>query len=128
MINTTGFGVAFAKSEVDGAAHFFVEEDVFGAAVDTGVVAEGEFAEVTSTVVDVEHVQEVVLTLAGTGFVNFTFAENEADAFNGAAIVGGGDVELDDAVGTVFNGTGEKFAAGEVAFAVAVDEGAVGDG
>src|SRR6266487_2732948 len=119
MINTASFGVAFAEGEVDGAAHFLVKEDVFDAAIDAGVVAEGELTEIASTVVNVEHMQKVVLTMAGTGFDDFAFAEDEPHAFDSASIIGGGYVELNNAIGTVFEGACEEFATGEVTLAIA---------
>src|SRR2546428_3281745 len=106
MIETPSFGIAFTEGKVDGAAHFFVKEDIFGAAADTRVVAKSELTKVASTIVNVEHVQEIVLPLTRTGFDDFAFAENEAHPFDSTTIVGSGNIKLDDAISTIFTGAG----------------------
>src|SRR5205085_750210 len=116
------------ESQVNGSTHLFIEENVFGAAIDSHVVAKSELAEVTCTRIQFKHLPEVLLPLPGIGLNHSTFTEDKTDTLRCATIVGGGNVELDDPMSAVLNRACEEFATGEVALAVAVDKDTVFDG
>src|SRR5262245_11962249 len=110
------------------ATHLFVEEYVACAAIHARVVSEGKFAEVARSRVDLKHVLQVHPPSARTGLDYLAVAENQAHSLDGATIERGWNVECNDAIRTLFQWTCEEFAAGEIAFAIAVDEDTVFDG
>src|SRR6266851_4153730 len=110
------------------AAHFFVEEHAARAAIHARIISEGEFAEVARSRVDFKHVLQVHLPDARTGLDYLAIAEDQAHSLDGAAIERGRNIECNDAIRTLLQRTREEFAAGEIAFAVAVDEDTVFDG
>ncbi len=128
LVGVSGFGVAGAEGEVDGAADFFVEEGVFGEAGDGVVGADGAFAEEAGAGVHVEHGEEEFLVFGGGGIRHFAVFENESDALHFAGVVDGGEGEADGSVDGVEDGAGEDFAIREIFVAVAVDPGVAGDG
>src|SRR5579871_1894913 len=104
------------------AADLLVEERVANAVRHARVVAEGELAEETRARVQFKHAVEECLSLARRCLDYFALAEDQPHPLDGDAVVCGGDVELDHAVGAVLDRPGEELAAGEVALAIAVDE------
>ena len=68
---------------------------------------------------------QVVLSVASAGLDYFTLAEYQAHSFNGAAIVRGRNIKLDNAIGAILNRACKKLAAGKVALAIAVDKHAI---
>src|SRR5258708_30998933 len=109
------------------AAHFLIEKRVFRGAYDTRVIAKGELAEVTRTVIHLKHLLQIWLTLTSAGLDHLALVEDQAHALNRAAKVRRWHVKLNHALGTVLNRAGEKFAAGKVVLAVAIDKNAIRD-
>ncbi len=91
------------------------------------IIAEGELAEITSALVQRQHLVKKCLALLCAGLSNFSIFEDETNAFDSATTIGSGNIELNDAVRAIFNRSGKEFAAGEISFAVAIDEYAVFD-
>jgi hypothetical protein len=113
---------------VDGAADFFVEEGVARVLLDLVVRADCAFAQEAAAGVHVEHGEEKILALRGAGVDDFAVLERQSHAVAFAAVMNGGEREIDLAFDAFDHRAGANFAVGEIFVAVAIDPGVAGDG
>ena len=100
------------------AAHLFVEQDVFGVALDAIVGPDADFAQASSAWVGVEDGVEEVFAALGAGFHDQAVLERERDAIHLTALVDGGKLVPDTAVDAVLDRRREDLAVGHVFLAV----------
>src|SRR5579883_220833 len=110
---------------MNGAADFLVEEGIPDAPADPHIVAKSEFAHVARTPVKFEHLQQEVLSLACAGLDDFPLLEYQPDAIDCATLVGRRNIKTNDSIDAVLNWSRKELSAGEIAFAIAVDKGAI---
>src|SRR6266849_503148 len=110
------------------AAQFLIEKRVLDAARHATIITEGELAQKARARVQFQHLLQEGLPLSRACFYHLALAEHQSYSLDGVSLVGCRDVKGNHPVGAVLNRAGEEFAAGEVAFAVAIDEDAVFDG
>ncbi len=82
-------------------ADFFVEENVAGEAVNIGIGADGEFAQITRTRIGFNHLEQIILILLGFCRFNSSAIERQFRAFHSHAAINGGIGELDPAIDRV---------------------------
>lgn len=108
--------IAATRREVDAAADFFVEENVFHRLGDVGIDADAEFTDVAGAVVGVEDDVEFVGFVGGC-LDDFAVFKGERDVFKNGALIERWGVVSDGAVHAVAHRCGVDFAVWDVAFA-----------
>ena len=114
--------VRLTRREVEGAADLLVEQDVLHGIGDAGVDGDGEFAELTRTLVHIVELDEVRLVAAGARRLHdLAVLDHVADAREELPVVHGRDVVRDRAVHGARDRGGVDLAVGDVLLAVALD-------
>ena len=100
FVAVAGFWVSGTEGEVERAAHFFVEKDLSGRAVDRAIGSEGDLADSACPIVLIEHGNEKVLSLIGGDLGGAAFFHDDAGVADGVALVNTAFVEKHHAIGT----------------------------
>src|SRR4051812_4546051 len=106
---------------MQGATDLFVEEGVTRVALDLKVRADRAFAEEAAALVAVEHADQEVFAFVGAGIDDFAVLESKPRALHFAAVINGGEAEVDLTVDAVDHRAGEDFAVGKILVPIAVD-------
>ncbi len=104
---------------MEGAADLFVEESVLGELFDRVVGADGDLAHVAGALVLVEHREEELFVLGGTGINDAVVLKLKTNALDLSPVVDPGEGVVDMPVGILW--AAKDFAVGEVFAAGAVD-------
>ena len=105
FVAVSSFGITGAEGEVEGTAHFFVEENLSGGSVDSAIGSESALADAACAVVLVEHGDEEILAFICSDLGGAAIFHDDACVADGVALIDAAFVEKHHAMGSTVFGT-----------------------